>query len=408
MRKLKKILHIAPTPFFSDRGCHIRIAGVVKSLEELGYDNIVSTYHHGRDVDGIETKRIAPIRAYTQIEAGPSKHKLLADWRLLWLVVREMRRTKPDALHAHLHEGLMIGLVAKVLSFWRYTPLVGDMQGSLFGELEAHGTFNKRPWLKMPVHAIEYVLLRSARVITCSSTHSREKFIANFKLRADKVFLVQDGAYAAEPLDAERITVLKKTNEVPDDKIIAIYTGALLDAKGLDMLKDVILRSKAAGNLHFLIIGYPTENLTPFLVEYGLMDICTLTGQVPFEYLKNYLNMADIAIDAKASEAGEGSGKMLNYLACGLPVIAFDTKNNRDFLPEGTQLAASSGDMAEQLQLWAQDPGLRVRIGANNLRHFTNEYSWQQTVRQLCGIYDNLLEQSFALNCKSADIPTKQ
>jgi len=391
MSKPRKILHIAPTPFFSDRGCHIRIAGIVNSLVELGYDNLVCTYHHGRDVDGIETRRISPIQVYTQIDAGPSKHKLLADWRLLLLVVREMRRMRPDVLHAHLHEGLLIGLVAKALLFWHGTRLVGDMQGSLLGELEAHGTFNKRPWLKTPVRAIEYVLLRLARVIACSSAHAREKFIADFKLRADKLFLVQDGADAAEPLDAERVTALKKIKGVPGDKIVAIYTGALLGAKGLDVLKDVILRCKAAERLHFLIIGYPTENLTPFLEAHGLVDICTLTGQVPFEDLKNYLNMADIAIDPKASDAGEGSGKMLNYLACGLPVIAFDTQNNKDFLPEGTPLADSSEDMAEQLQLWAQDPDLRVEIRATNLRHFTNGYSWQQAVHQLRGIYDNLL-----------------
>lgn len=391
MSKRRKILHIAPTPFFSDRGCHIRIAGIVNSLAELGHDNLVCTYHHGRDVEGIETRRIAPIPAYTQTEAGPSKHKLLADWRLLWLVVREMRRTRPDALHAHLHEGLMIALVAKTLLFWQRTPLVGDMQGSLFGELETHGAFDKRPWLKTPVHAIEYVLLKLARVIACSSSHSRDKFIADFKLRADKFFLVQDGADAAEPLAADRITALKKSNGVPRDKIIAIYTGALLDAKGLDVLKDVILRCKAAESLHFLIIGYPTENLTPFLAEHDLAEICTLTGQVPFEDLKNYLNMADIAIDPKASDAGEGSGKMLNYLSCGLPVIAFDTQNNRDFLPERTQLAVSPEDMAKQLQLWAQDAELRVEIGATNLEHFTNGYSWQQTVKQLRGIYDPLL-----------------
>lgn len=391
MSKPKKILHIAPTPFFSDRGCHIRIAGVANSLAELGYENLVCTYHHGRDAEGIEVRRIAPIPAYTQIDAGPSKHKLLADWRLLWLVFRQMRQTKPDVLHAHLHEGLMIGLVAKTLLFWQGTRLVGDMQGSLLGELEAHGTFAKRPWLKTPVGAIEYILLRLARVVACSSTHSRDKFIADFKLKADKFFLVQDGADAAEPLDGERVAALKTSNGVPQDKIIAIYSGALLDAKGLGELKDVILRCKTAKNLHFLIIGYPTENLIPFLVEHGLEGICTLTGQVPFEELKNYLNMADIAIDPKAADSGEGSGKMLNYLACGLPVIAFDTQNNRDFLPEGTQLADSSEEMAAQLQRWAQDPELRAKISATNLEHFTNGYSWQQTVNQLRGVYGTVL-----------------
>jgi len=84
----KIILHIAPTPFFSDRGCHIRIEGIVRCLTELGHNNTVCTYHHGRDIQGVSTKRIKSIANYTQTSAGPSKYKLLADWRLLKLTTR--------------------------------------------------------------------------------------------------------------------------------------------------------------------------------------------------------------------------------------------------------------------------------------------------------------------------------
>jgi len=109
----KTILQIAPTPFFSDRGCHIRIEGIVRCLSQLGYNNTVCTYHHGREVDSVKTKRIKAIANYTQTAAGPSKYKLLADWRLLVLCIKEYHRLKPDVIHAHLHEGLLIGLIVK-------------------------------------------------------------------------------------------------------------------------------------------------------------------------------------------------------------------------------------------------------------------------------------------------------
>lgn len=382
----KSVLHIAPTPFFADRGCHIRIAGIEKSIAALGYDNIVCTYHHGRDVDGVETRRIKPIPAYTQTEAGPSKYKLQADWRLMWLVLREVRKTNPDVIHAHLHEGLMIGIAVKIMLFWKRIGLIADMQGSLLGELDEHGAFKKRPWLKTPVRLIERTLLKLARTVICSSSHAMEKFAADFNLNRDKLFLVQDGADPASPVSETDLAAHRTKYNIPADKTIVMYTGGLVGSKGLENLQEVIRLCRDLAQVHFVIVGYPTENITPYLETHGLMDRCTLTGQTPFEDLSKFLALADIAIDPKKGDAGEGSGKMLNYLAAGLPILAFETQNNRDFLPPETELVTSAAEMAEKITTWTSG-GTRDAIRARNLAHFHDHYSWDQTVRQLDPIY---------------------
>ncbi|MFW2404279.1 MAG: glycosyltransferase family 1 protein, partial [Gammaproteobacteria bacterium] len=76
---IPRVLHIAPTPFFADRGCHIRIRGIVGGLAERGYENLVCTYSIGRDVEGVQTRRCATIPGYTKTEAGPSAFKYVAD-----------------------------------------------------------------------------------------------------------------------------------------------------------------------------------------------------------------------------------------------------------------------------------------------------------------------------------------
>ena len=225
----KTILHIAPTPFFSDRGCHIRIEGIVRCLTQLEYNNTVCTYHHGREVTGVSTKRIKAIASYTQTAAGPSKHKLLADWRLLILSIQQYRALKPDVIHAHLHEGLLIGLLIKYLFFWRMTPVFGDMQGSLSGELTAHGSFEKKPFLKWPVIALEWLLMKCATHIICSSQHSLDKIQKEFSINADKISLAQDGADPIEALTEKRRNELLKHWQLPNNKILIVYSGALLD-----------------------------------------------------------------------------------------------------------------------------------------------------------------------------------
>lgn len=386
----KTVLHIAPTPFFSDRGCHIRIEGIADCLAELGYQNLVCTYHHGRDVPSVKTSRITPIKNYTKTEAGPSKYKLWADWKLLWLVVKEISRVKPAVVHAHLHEGLMIGLVVKVLLFWKKIPLIADMQGSLVGELETHGSFKKHAWLRWPVKAIETVLMLFAKTIVCSSDHSLEKIKTEFNLSDAKISLVQDGARVPPRVSENDRIALRTELGLPENKKIVVYSGALLESKGLAELKQLISLCGENEMLHFLIIGYPVEDLDVYLNQQGIAELCTLTGQIEFENLPSYLQLADIAIDPKFSDAGEGSGKILNYLACGLPVLAFDSQNNRSFLPAETTLPKSVEAMASQLADVVADKALLKHMGDANFAHFESNYSWNQSKSQLAEVYQQL------------------
>jgi hypothetical protein len=75
----RKILNIVPTPFFADRGCHMRILGEMKALANYGYRNIIVTYHNGRDLEGLDIRRIINIPWYKKLEAGPSIHKFYID-----------------------------------------------------------------------------------------------------------------------------------------------------------------------------------------------------------------------------------------------------------------------------------------------------------------------------------------
>ncbi|GAH30553.1 unnamed protein product [marine sediment metagenome] len=50
MEKKFNILVIAPTPFFADRGCHIRILEEIRALQKLGNKVTLYTYGLGRDM----------------------------------------------------------------------------------------------------------------------------------------------------------------------------------------------------------------------------------------------------------------------------------------------------------------------------------------------------------------------
>jgi glycogen synthase len=66
---------------------------------------------------------------------GSSRHKIYLDVALSWRSLQTSLAFKPDIIHAHLHEGGLIGAVLKRLIS---KPLVFDYQGSMTAEMIDH------------------------------------------------------------------------------------------------------------------------------------------------------------------------------------------------------------------------------------------------------------------------------
>ena len=145
----KKVLMIAPTPFFSDRGTHIRILEEALALARRGHHVSIATYHIGQDLPKslaqlVEVRRILRLLFwYKKLEAGPDWQKIILDLMLIRKVFFLARTTRPDILHGHLHEGVLIGWVVQKVLFWRGMKLVGDLHGSLTKEMVSHAYLRK-------------------------------------------------------------------------------------------------------------------------------------------------------------------------------------------------------------------------------------------------------------------------
>ena len=233
-------------------------------------------------------------------------------------------------------------------------------------------------------------MLAADRII-CSSSHALQKIKSEFNPAQAKISLVQDGADPAPSFSIEQLNARRQSLQFDQgDATLVVYSGALLDSKGLVELQQLILSCADFKEIKFLCIGYPVENLQSFLSDNNLQDSCFLTGQVDFAKLPEYLSIADIAIDPKLSNAGEGSGKMLNYMAAGLAIAAFDTANNREFLPSDTPLAKDVQELAELVKNLHADATLRTSLAQQNSQHFKQHYSWQTSKQQLAEVYASL------------------
>lgn len=384
-----RVLMLAPTPYFSDRGCHVRIYEEARVLMSRGHEVRIVTYHLGRDMPGIPTDRIPRIPWYKKLTAGPSWHKPYLDILLFFRALKTARTFRPHLIHAHLHEGAFIGLFLKM--FLRI-PLLFDCQGSLTAEIIDHGFIRKETLLHRFFSALERFINGRADFIITSSGAAAADLHDNWAVPPEKVLGLMDGVNTDEfrPIPREEA---RKALNIPPDRPLAVYLGLLNSYQGTDLLLEAVhLLKKRECPLHFLVMGFPEDAYRQKALERGIADRITFTGRIDYGEASRFLSAGDLAVSPKVSLA-EANGKLFNYLACGLPTVVFDTPVNREILGDVGVYAryGDATDLADQLESLAGDGARRATLSATNRRKAVEEHSWQVRGNELVEVYQKLV-----------------
>ncbi len=388
----KRVLMVAPTPYFLDRGCHVQIYEVARSQQLNGNDVAIVTYHLGRDVGAIPTYRIPPIPWYRKQSAGPSWHKLYLDVLLMARTLQVARRYRPHIIHAHLHEGAAIALpIARLLG----VPLVLDLQGSLVGELVNHGFVQQQGALFHGFRAIERQIIARVDGILMWSYVS-EALQRMFDFDPAKVFPVDYGVDLERfrPYPRDQLADLYTRLGIPRERLLVVYLGVLSDYQGVDLLLEAIPDIvRACPDAHFLLMGYPNEeHYRSRARALGIADHVTLPGRIDYARAARYLSLGDVAVSAKLTPM-EGNGKLLNYMACGLPTVAFDLPGNLTTLADAG-VYAPTGDgaaLATQIIALLRDPARRRDLGRRAHLRAEQRFSWRSIGVTINQMYDTLL-----------------
>jgi glycosyltransferase involved in cell wall biosynthesis len=380
---------LAPTPYFSDRGCHVRIYEEARALTRLGHEVCIVTYHLGRDMPGIGVVRIPQIPWYGKLEAGPSWHKPFLDLLLLIKSFSTARSFRPHLIHAHLHEGTLLGCILKrALSL----PLLFDYQGSLSAESLNHGFFRDRSPLHRLFLFMERAIDRCADYTVTSSAEGRSELVRDWGIADEMVSTLIDGVDTDIFKPCSRSEARRELG-IAEDAQVVVYLGLFNSYQGVDMLLDAIarVRRKIAG-VHFLLMGFPDEDYRRRALETGINDLITFTGRVPYDRAPFFLSAGDLAVSPKMART-EANGKLFNYMACGLPSVVFDSQVNREILGDDGIYAdyGNVSSLAECIIGTLNDRGLMAELGRRARRRAVGLHSWDSRATQLVKIYQNLL-----------------
>lgn len=390
-----RVLMIAPTSFFADNGCHVRILEETRVLQRFGCQVTVCTYRNGRDLPGVDIRRTLAIPWRTDYEVGSSRHKIAFDLLLFLRSWTAMWQVKPDIIHAHIHEGALIGSVLSRL--WRL-PMVFDYQGSMTSEMVDHHFLAPDGIFYAPLRKLEEIIDRISPRILTSSAHAADMLCEEFHCSSDSITHVPDCVNTesfAPASSAEEKRRLRRAWGVPIDRTVVVYLGLLAEYQGTShLLHAARALAQRRDDIHFVIAGYPNvDRYQKMASDLGVAPCVTLPGKVPYEKAPQLLSLGDIAVSPKLSRT-EGAGKLLNYMAVGLPTVTFDTPVSHEYLAEHGTYAkrGDSDDLARRIELLADAPERRAYLGDQLRRRAQERYSWYDAGRTILDTYASLIQ----------------
>lgn len=385
-----RILMVAPTSFFADYGCHVRIFEEARALMRCGHRVRICTYHNGNDLPDLDIRRSVGVPWLNRAEVGSSRHKAYLDLALFAETLRQAIAFKPDVIHGHLHEGALIGgVVARLLR----RPLVFDYQGSLTEEMLDHGFIRERGRRERFFRRLERFIDRMPATVIPSSGAGMQHLLKT-GTAPERIALVHDGVdiLRFDPaIQADERVSLRRQLGIPSHARVVVYLGLLADYQGTSTLIDAA-RSLIArhDDVYVVVAGYPGSDLYAQKANDIPAGRILFPGRIPYDRAPALLSVGDVAVAPKVSTT-ESNGKLFNYMAMRLPVVATDTPTNREILGglghrvvPGNAHALAAGIEDALLDDDDERDALRQRI--------VDHYSWEERIGDIEAVYRSALQ----------------
>lgn len=369
------------------------------ALAAHGHSVRIVTYPSGRDVEGLRTVRplARAMPAGRAMPVGSSRRKLLLDAVLAPAALAASLRFpggRPHLIHAYLHEGALIGaLLARLL----HVPLVFDFQGSLAAEMLDHRFIAAGSPLLPALRRLENWIDRQPQAILPSSAHAARLLAERHGAPARRIHTLHDSVDPAAfrpraEFPAAALHELRQRLGLPAGRPALVYLGLLAPYQGTELLLEALTHLRQPPP-YTLVMGFPhVARYRQLAADLGLAEHVAFSGAVPYEQAPLHLALGDVAVAPKLS-ASEGSGKLLTYMAAGLPVAAFDTPVHREYLGELGYYArpGDAASLASAIEQALQDPATAGQRGQWLRQRVLERYTWQRAAEQIEAVYRSLL-----------------
>lgn len=377
-RNGRKVLVVAPQPFYTDRGTPIALRQEVEALSQLGYGVDLLTYPIGGaiHVPGLRILRAANPLGIRSVPIGFSWRKVVLDLSLVYALARRLRRERYVCVQA-LEE---MAFPAVMLTPRETTAVLYDMQSSLPEQLAKYPILRGRVAQSLLARCERWLLRRADFVVGSAglAPHVRES-VPDANVREWR-FPSELRAVSTDEVDAARLEI-----GVSADVPIVLYSGNFETYQGIDDLVAAIpLVVAAVPDTVFVLLGgdtfesETTERAAEKLVRSGRLR---LVPRQPRDRVAAFLTLADVLVSPR--KWGENLPlKIFEYLAAGRPIVATDIPTHRALLDETTALfvAPRAPALADGVVELLQSPGRARRMAAAGRSYARQNLRWDAFV----------------------------
>jgi glycosyltransferase involved in cell wall biosynthesis len=272
--------------------------------------------------------------------------------------------------------------------------LAPEMYLAVFGD-------QAKPWVYQIQVQFEILSCGLADQVIATNQSYRAVEMTRGGIPEDRITVVRNGP------DLDRLHIVAPDAELRRKaRIIIGYVGVMGIHDRVDSLLWALsyLRYDLRRKDFFCVLvgsGDMCDHLKRLGVELGVDSHVWFTGRVPDEDLVRYLSTTDICVvpdNANAFTDRSTMVKLMEYMALGKPVVAFDLTEHRYTAQDAAIYVAHNDayELAKAIAALMDDPARRQAMGARGRERIERELAWQYSVPRLLQVYMRLFANSTA------------
>lgn len=388
--------HILMTVANNTYPADVRVRNEARALIDAGYAVTVIAPRDPKEtgeetIDGVHVKRYS-LPTFPDSKLGYLLEFLCVTFFATAYVIKVWAQRDFDVLHVHnppdtlFTAALLPRLAGKKFVFDHH-----DLAPELF--LAKYGKTGG--FLYRTLKLLERVSCMLAnKVITVNESYKANDVFRNYKKSTD-IVVVRNGPLLKQLQEAEIDVELRKKAST-----IFGYLGHISRQDGVDHLLKALFHLEVVYNYkdwYCIVIG-PSDDfvsLKQLASELGVTAKVEFVGYQPDAQWRKLLATSDVCVvPDPANPLNEKSTmiKLMEYMALGKPVVAYDLTENRVSGGDAALYATPSQpeSMAECLYRLATDKPLRSELGATGRARIESGLAWEFSALKLVAAYDHL------------------
>jgi len=242
-------------------------------------------------------------------------------------------------------------------------------------------------------HAERYVYRHADHV--CANNEALRKYCIRLGASPEKSSVIYPGIDLNRFIPTQPSVALQNKLGIKSTDKVLLFMGTIFRFSGLvELLTELapLLRNDSA--IRFLILGDGEDfiRLQQLATALGLQDQLIMPGRIEYDSLSEYLQLGVVALLPFKQELvthGALPGKVLQYLACGLPTIATPLDGLMSMIPprNGVIYANDLTEMAHLAVDLVHNPTQQQEISDSGINLMTALCNWDNQITK----FENLL-----------------